>query len=335
MPKRTRPRHGSLQYWPRRRAKRIITRTSHWPESKEARVLGFAGWKAGMTHVQLVDNNSKSPTYGKIIVKPVTVLDAPSLFVAAIRFYKTSLSRTAVGEKWAKLPKDLKLKIMTNSKSQTAGEKPTDVQRTSSASSHTFSKDFDDVRLVVATQPAKSGMHATKSDVFEMAVGGSKEQKLAHCESLLGKEISGKDVFKPGEFADVSAVTRGYGFMGPVKRFHIRIQTRKDKQMHRHVGSIGSTVPRHIDWRVPAAGQYGYFARTEFSKKLIMIDEDAAKVMPKGGFVGYGLPKSVILIEGSVPGPSKRLIRLRKAARMNKLLPVEVKYISQESKQGT
>ena len=114
MPKRTRPRHGSLQFWPRKRAKRIITRTSHWPASKESHALGFAGWKAGMTHVQLVDQNGKSPTYGKIITKPVTVLDAPSLFVAAIRFYSASNSASkCVGEKWAKMPKGIKLKIKT------------------------------------------------------------------------------------------------------------------------------------------------------------------------------------------------------------------------------
>ena len=316
MPKRTRPRHGSLQYWPRKRAKRIVTRTRHWAPSKETKPLGFAGWKAGMTHVQLVDQNSKSPTFGKTVVKPVTVIDVPSLFVAAIRFYKTSPPPSSVvGEKWAKLPKDIKLKIKTDTKPQ-----PTP-------------KEFDNVNLIVATQPAKSGMRQIKSDVFEIAVGGPNSQKLAYCESLLGKEISAKDVFKPGEFVDASAVTKAFGFTGPVKRFGIRIQTRKDKQMHRHVGSIGSTVPRHIDWRVPAAGQHGFHTRTEFSKKIIMVD-DAAKVTPSGGFVGYGLPKSVILIEGSVPGPRKRLVRLRKAARETRTIPVDIKYISVESKQG-
>src|SRR3990167_4098018 len=119
MPKRTRPRHGSLQYWPRKRAKRIVTRTRHWAPSKDAKPLGFAGWKAGMTHVQLIDQNSKSPTFGKTIVRPVTVLDAPSLFVAAIRFYSASKS---VGEKWAKLPKDVKLKLKMNSKSENPKE---------------------------------------------------------------------------------------------------------------------------------------------------------------------------------------------------------------------
>ena len=312
MPKRTRPRHGSLQFWPRKRAKRIFTRTSYWPAAKDARALGFAGWKAGMTHVQLVDQNSKSPTFGKIIVKPVTVLDAPSLFVCAIRFYSDS---KCVGEKWAKLPKDVKLKTVMNSKSSNP---PT----------------FSDVRLVVVTQPAKSGMRNKSSDIFEIGVGGSIGQKLAYCEPLLGKEINAKDVFKPGEFVDVSGVTKGFGYTGPVKRFGIRIQTRKDKQMHRHVGSIGSTVPRHIDWRVPAAGQHGFHTRTEVSKKLIMVDEDGRKMTPKGGFVGYGLPNSVILIEGSVPGPRKRLIRLKKASRETRTIPVDVKYISLESKQG-
>ncbi len=314
MPKRTRPRHGSLQYWPRKRAKSIVVRTSYWPASKETRLLGFAGWKAGMTHVQLVDQNSKSPTHGKTIVRPVTVLDAPSLFVAAIRFY-LSFPSHVVGEQWAKLPKDIKLKVKMNSKS----ERP---------------EKFDDVRIVVATQPSKSGMRNKKSDMFEIGIGGSLEEKVKYAESILGKEIDAGDSFKPGEFVDISAVTRGYGFMGPVKRFHIRIQTRKDKQMHRHVGSIGSTVPRHIDWRVPAAGQYGFFSRTEFGKRIVMIEEDGKKVTPLGGFVGYGLPKSAILIEGSVPGPSKRLVRIRKSIRNAKVIPAEVKYISVESKQG-
>jgi len=268
-----------------------------------------------MTHVQLVDQNSKSPTFGKTIVKPVTVLDAPSLFVAAIRFYKIFVNGDrAAGEKWSKLPKDIKLKLKTDIKSE-------------------IPKEYDNITLVVATQPAKSGMRQIKSDLFEIGIGGTADQKLAYAESVLGKEINAKDILKPGEFVDASAVTKAFGFTGPVKRFGIRIQTRKDKQMHRHTGSIGSTVPRHIDWRVPLPGQHGFHTRTDYNKKVIMID-DASKVTPSGGFVGYGLPKSVILVEGSVPGPRKRLIRLRKAVRDTRTIPIDIKYISVESKQG-
>ena len=42
-----------------------------------------------------------------------------------------------------------------------------------------------------------------------------------------------------------------------------------------------------------------------------------------------------ILIEGSVPGHKKRLVRFRGTLRNNKkIYPIEIKYISLESKQG-
>lgn len=321
MPHRNRPRHGSLMY-KRKRASRIYPRI-YWglsqKKTKDTKPLGFAGWKAGMTHVQYVDSNAKSPTYGKVITKPVTIIDAPSLFVCGMRFYKKASSGTvSAGEKWSdKIPKDIELK-----------RKTTPAKKSSEASG-------EDVRLIVATQPSKSGMKKKKPEVFEIGIGGTDTAKrIEHANSLLGKEISAKDIFHAGEFADVSAVTKGHGFTGPVKRYGIRIQTRKDQQHHRHVGSIGSTTPRHVDWRVPAAGQYGFFNRTESNKRILMIDDDAAKVTPKGGFLGYGLPKSFVMVEGSLPGSRKRLVILRKASRISKTAPVDIKMISLDSKQG-
>lgn len=306
-----------MQYWPRKRAKRIYPRIN-WNGlvSEKSQPLGFAGWKAGMTHITFTDNNSKSPTYGKVISKPVTILDSPSLFVCGIRFYKkTPNGYVSVGEKWTdKLPKDTKLRLGKTSKNI---------------------KDADDVRLMAATQPAKSGMKKTNSDIFELGIGGAVAQKREYAESVLGKEISVKDIFRPGEYIDVSAVTKGRGFTGPVKRFGIRIQRRTDKQMNRHVGSIGPTTPRKVDWRVPAAGQHGFHTRTEFSKRIVLIDDDPKKVTPSGGFLGYGLvPSNYILVEGSLPGHRKRLVIIRKAFRNKNYEPIELKTISLESKQG-
>ncbi len=321
MPKRRRPRHGSLQFWPRKRAKRIYPRVSHWPPSAEAKPLGFAGWKAGMTHMQLIDNNPKSPAYGKIVFSPVTILDAPALFVAAIRYYKKTPSGLAsVGEKWAKVPKEIDIKRKI---------------RTANPSTKDFdTNNVDDARLIVCTQPSKSGMSKFKPEIFEIAVGGDVKKKLDYANGIIGKEIKAVDVFRIGEYVDASSVTKGSGYAGPVKRYGIRIQTRKDKQMHRHVGSIGSTVPRKVDWRVPAAGQYGFFTRTEFSKRLLMIGDDSKKITPAGGFVGYGNLKTFLLVEGSVPGPRKRLVRLRKSIRTQKVVPPDIRYVSIESKQG-
>jgi large subunit ribosomal protein L3 len=327
MPKRTRPRRGSLQYWPRKRTARIYSRTSHWPAYDEAKPLGFAGWKAGMTHVQIVDNNPKSKTYGKTITKPVTVIDSPSLFVCGFRFYSCSASSHVpssasfvAAEKWAdNLPKNIHKKIGKFSK------KP----------KHE-TNNYDDIKLIVATQPEKGSVKKKKPEVFELGIGGEKGKKLEYANRILGKEIKAEDVFKPGEYADVSAVTKGYGFTGAVKRFGIRIQGRKDKQRHRHPGSIGSQGLRKVDWRVPQAGQYGFFNRTEFNKRIILIDNNLKKINQKGGFLGYGMIKGpFILVEGSVPGPRKRLIRLRRAVRTTKVIPVDIKYISTGSKQGT
>jgi len=318
MPKRTRPRRGSLQFWPRKRAKRIYTRISHWHSSKDILPLGFAGWKAGMTHISYIENNPKSPRAGRLISKAVTILDAPPLFVLSVRFYKkTENGIKCISEKWAeKIPKsvELKRKGIVNPKGKE-------------------SEDFDDVRIVVATQPSKSGMRKMKPEVFEMAVGGNKEEKAKYALSMLGKEISASDIFKPGEIIDVSSVTKAHGFTGPVKRFGIRIQGRKDKQMHRHTGSIGGWVPRKVDWRVPLPGQFGFFSRTEAGKRLVEVGDDSKKVIPSGGFLGYGIiPNNYIIIEGSVPGTRKRLVRLRKTEIHPK--PVEMSFISLQSKQG-
>ncbi len=321
MPSKHKPRRGSLQYWPRKRAKRIYPRTRFWPKADikgTSAPLGFAAWKVGMTHIQYT-NNKKTPTFGKTVFMPVTILDAPSLFVLASRFYKTSVtSSSVIAEKWSQnINKELK-KHVDKLKSKSNKE----VQ------------DFDYITLLVATQPHKSGMNKEKPDIFELGLAGSGEAQKAYAESAVGKDISITDIFKPGEYIDVSAVTKGHGFTGTVKRFGVRIHNRKEKQMQRHVGSIGSVTPRKVDWRVPFPGQYGLFTRTEFSKRIVMIDDDPKKVTPKGGFMHYGNIKNYIVLEGSIPGPAKRLVRLKKTSRPQPPSPVEPTYISIESKQG-
>lgn len=320
MPRTRKPRRGSLQYWPRKRAKRIYPRLKA-PESEELKPLGFAGWKAGMTHIHIIDDVQKSPTFGKVISKPVTIIDTPSLFVCGLRIYRKTINGLqASAEKWAeKIPKSL------------------EIERKAMPGKHNEIKADNafDARLIVSTQPGKGGMKKKKPEIFEIPIGGKDiRKKIEYADSVIGKEINFTDAFKAGEYVDVSGVTKGFGFTGPVVRFGIRIQTRKDKQMHRHVGSIGSTTPRKVDWRNPAAGQHGFHTRTEFNKRVVLVDSDTNKVMPKGGFLGYGVPKSYVLIEGSVPGTRKRLVMMKKAWRSKRFAVPDVKFISVESKQG-
>ncbi len=182
MPRRRQPRHGSLQFWPRKKAKRIYPRQK-FPSSKDVKPLGFAAWKSGMTHVLLTDNNAKSPTYGKSIIKSVTILDAPSLFVCGFRLYQNSVSGlVSVGEQWTlKFPKGLEI-----ARKATPARKELDNNLA-----------YDDVRLIVCTQPAKSGLQKKKPDLFELGIGGDVKQKLDYAQSLLGKELHARDVMKP------------------------------------------------------------------------------------------------------------------------------------------
>ena len=77
MPTTRKPRKGSMQFWPRKRAKKQTARVRSWASSKEIKPLGFAGYKAGMTHAIVIDNRQKSLTKGEKISTPVTVIECP------------------------------------------------------------------------------------------------------------------------------------------------------------------------------------------------------------------------------------------------------------------
>ena len=68
------------------------------------------------------------------------------------------------------------------------------------------------------------------------------------------------------------------------------------------------------------------------------IGENEEEINPKGGFIRYGLVKGdYILLLGSIPGPKKRLIQIRKTIRPLKGLTIqspEITFISRESQQG-
>jgi large subunit ribosomal protein L3 len=299
MPKHSKPRAGSLQFWPRKRARRIYPRIgSVKADTKTTQPLAFPVWKTGMCHVQYKDKKGNS------INKASTVMESSPVFVCGLRFYKqnNSSSLRVIGEKWfEKLPKNLERKIHKNQNTE-------DVK-----------KEYDEIRLIACTQPEKSGMHKKKPDLLEIPLSGKKEEQIKYGESVIGKEITINEIFQEGEYLDVSGVTKGHGFTGPVKRFGIHLQGRKNEQHHRHVGSIGSVVPRKVDWRVPAAGQHGFHNRTEYSKRLLKIGEKDF-----GEMRGYGIVKNYVLVEGSVPGPRKRLIVLTKTRRPKATAGVEL-----------
>lgn len=326
MPKAHAPRHGSMSVWPRKRAKRPYPVIKSWPAAKEATMLGFAGYKVGMTHLIVIDNRAKSPSKGQEIVMPVTVIECPSLKIASARFYK----KTPYG---LQLHKELNFKVEKDLRRK----KPLPKNTQEAEMEKINPDDYEDIRINVYTRPRSLGFKK-KPELFEMGLGGANAEKIAYIKNNLNKDIRVSQIFKPGQVVDAVAVTKGKGYQGPVKRFGIAIRHHKSEKTKRGPGSLGGWISQaHFMYRVAHAGQMGYHTRTEFNKWIVKISEKPEEINPKGGFIRYGNVKNeYIIIKGSVHGPAKRLIRLNMPKRLNPLVPKEapaIVYTSLEAKQ--
>ena len=64
------PRKGSVAFSPRKRVAKETPRIKAWPSNEEPKLLGLAGYKAGMTHAMVVDNDKNSPSHGMTVFTP-------------------------------------------------------------------------------------------------------------------------------------------------------------------------------------------------------------------------------------------------------------------------
>lgn len=304
-----------MQFWHRRRAKRIYPRVRAFSEN--VKLPGFAGYKVGMTHIHLTDNNPHSTTKGEKIFVPVTILECPPLKTLSLRFYKkTDNILTLLTEVFSKrLDKELARKINLPKKQK----------------EEKIPSNYDELRLLFYTQPKLTGLEKKKPEIFEVLFNGS----LDEAKNYLDKEIKVKDVFKAGQYVDIHAVTKGKGLQGPVKRFGISLKAHKSEKKRRAPANLGSWTPKKVLPTVPQKGQMGFHTRTEYNKQILKIDSDVKSINQIGGFKHFGLVKNdYLLIKGSIAGPVKRLIRLTSCIRDKKETgEPEIGFISIDSKQ--
>jgi len=102
MPQANTPRKGSLGFGPRQRATSEVPRFNSWPDTDGQPTLqGFAGYKAGMTHVVMVDDTANSPTEGMEETVPVTIVETPPMRAVALRAYEdTPYGMKPITEVW-------------------------------------------------------------------------------------------------------------------------------------------------------------------------------------------------------------------------------------------
>jgi len=340
--KKNAPRRGSLGYSPRKRAARLVPRVKTWPDPElgKPQLLAFLGYKAGMTHAYMVEDRPGSPLKGKEVFVPVTVVETPPVYVLAVRGYAYDPNRGlySAGEAWVEPPKELELerKIATLGGFD-ADKKLKQIEEKL--------QNLREIRAIIATQPKLvGGLSKKKPDILEVKIGGTKDigEIFDYAKKILGSQVSIRDVFQPGQLVDVIAVTRGKGFQGPVKRWGIKELPRwhKHRKGSRRTGA--RSHGRGTWWEIPQAGQMGYHRRTEYNKRILMIDSDGSKITPAGGFLHYGVVRSeYAVLAGSIPGVPKRPIVLRWPVRVpswfhdlgDKIQP-SITYISLLSKQG-
>ncbi|MCB0505150.1 MAG: 50S ribosomal protein L3 [Cyclobacteriaceae bacterium] len=116
----------------------------------------------------------------------------------------------------------------------------------------------------------------------------------------LGQELKVEEIFKEGDFVDVSGTTKGKGFQGVVKRHNfggVGQQTHGQHNRLRAPGSIGgASYPARVFKGMRMAGRTG-------GNNAKVTNLQVLKIMPE---------KNLIVISGSIPGPKNSTVILEK-----------------------
>jgi len=306
------PRRGSLAYLPRGRAKSMEARIRTWPknDSDEPKLLAHAGFKAGCVQIVSIDDREKTPNHGKQLVSLGTVIVTPPVLIIGVRGYsKDNFGLRADFDFYAdELPKHISRLFKLKTK------------KTVSENSTKSLKNIKEIFAIIAVTPKNAGLEQKKPYVFEVAVkGGSIKKQFDFVNELLGKEVKIDQVFDSGAEVDAAAITKGKGWEGPITRWGVKRKQHKSRKSVREVGSLGPISPQYVMYTVPRAGQRGLHQRTEYDKRIMVIDNTKDleyKINPEGGFKHFGnVNGDFVILRGSVPGTYKRLIKLRAQVR--------------------
>ncbi|MDE6405598.1 MAG: 50S ribosomal protein L3 [Lachnospiraceae bacterium] len=121
-------------------------------------------------------------------------------------------------------------------------------------------------------------------------------------EYTLGSEIKA-DIFEAGDRVDATAISKGKGFQGAIKRHgqHRGPMTHGSK-FHRHQGSNGAcSSPSKVFKGKGMPGHMGCVKVTVQNLTVVRVDAD----------------KNLILVKGAVPGPRKALVTIKETTKVD------------------
>ncbi|MFR7991721.1 MAG: 50S ribosomal protein L3 [Lachnospiraceae bacterium] len=156
---------------------------------------------------------------------------------------------------------------------------------------------FLDKREKLVTKPVKG--HFDKAEVsYKRYV---RELKLENAEDYkLADEIKA-DVFAVGDRVDASAISKGKGFQGAIKRHgQSRGPMAHGSKYHRHAGSNGAcSSPSKVFKGKKMPGHMGCDKVTIQNLEVVRVDAD----------------NNLLLVKGAVPGPKKALVTIKESVK--------------------
>ena len=157
---------------------------------------------------------------------------------------------------------------------------------------------FEDIREKLVNKP--------RNGVFDKA-GVSykrylKEFKLEG-EYAVKDEIKA-DIFEAGDKIDATAIAKGKGFQGAIKRHgQSRGPMAHGSKYHRHAGSNGScSTPSRVFKGKKMPGHMGGKKVTTQNLEVVRVDAE----------------KNLLLVKGAVPGPKKSLVTIKESVKAGK-----------------
>ena len=119
----------------------------------------------------------------------------------------------------------------------------------------------------------------------------------------LAQEIKA-DIFAAGDKIDATAISKGKGFQGAIKRHgQSRGPMAHGSKYHRHAGSNGAcSDPSKVFKGKGMPGQMGHKKITIQNLEVVRVDAE----------------KNLLLVKGAVPGPKKSLVTIKETVKVSK-----------------
>jgi large subunit ribosomal protein L3 len=117
----------------------------------------------------------------------------------------------------------------------------------------------------------------------------------------VGQQLTA-DLLQAGELVDATAVSKGKGFAGAMKRHNFKGQgaSHGNHKKHRSPGSIGAcATPSRVFKGTKMAGRMGGHQVTTLNLEIVQADPD----------------RELVLVKGAVPGPRGGMVVLRDAVK--------------------